>query len=332
MKKFLAALLTGVMLLATGCGTAQKTTTSPSPASSSAAPAAPKVDFPTKAITLVAHTAPGGGGDVFCRQVGKALQTTLGKSVVIDNRPGGSGAVALQYVSEAKPDGYTLLAITDTMIITPLNNKVPKDLSNLKPVSRLVLDANVLYTKADSKWTADSMLDAIKNGNAKVKWADSQAGTPEDIAIQTLITKYGSKINSVIMGDGSKAITSVLSGDTEASVAEVAEILPQLKANQVKVLLSFNSTRIPALPDVPTFVEKGYPDLVIDKFRGFAVPKDTPDEIVKILEDAFKKTIDDADYKKTYTENNQIPSFLGSADFTKFVSQRTETYKKAFGK
>lgn len=334
MKKLFAILLTG-MLLVVGCGTTKPATTPTSSGGSSSgtsAPAATKVDFPTKTVTLVAHTAPGGGADVFARQSGKALQNVLGKTVVIDNRSGGSGAIALQYGAEAKPDGYTVLAITDTMIITPLSNQIPKDLSYFKPVARLVIDPSVLYVKADSKWTLDSLLDAIKNGTANVKWAASQAGTPETMAIDTLIKKYNSKINSVMMGDGSKAITAVLSGDVEASIAEVAEIRPQLDAKQLKVLAVFNSQRIPAMKDVPTMVEKGFPDLVLDKFRGFAVPKDTPDNIVKVLEDSFKKVLDDPDYKKIYDSNMQIPAFQGSVDLQKTLDAKKATYKEAFGK
>jgi putative tricarboxylic transport membrane protein len=335
MKKLFAIVLTGMLLVA-GCGTtkpaAAPSSSGGSGSSSTSAPATPKVDFPTKTVTLVAHTAPGGGADVFARQSGKALQNVLGKTVVIDNRSGGSGAIALQYAAEAKPDGYTVLSITDTMIITPLNNQIPKDLTAFKPVSRLVVDPNVLYVKADSKWTLDSMLEAITKGSANVKWAASQAGTPETMAMETLISKYKAKINSVMMGDGSKAITAVLSGDCEASIAEVAEILPQLQAKQLKVLAVFNSQRIPAMNDIPTMAEKGYPDLVLDKFRGYAVPKDTPDEIVKILEDSFKKVLEDPDYKKTYTNNMQIPAYQGSADLQKTIDAKRATYKTAFGK
>lgn len=321
MKRFFAILLAGTLLLA-GC--ASKPAAAPSPA-------APKTDFPTKTVTLVAHTAPGGGADVFARQSGKAIQNVLGKTVVIDNRSGGSGAIALQHVADAKPDGYTVLAITDTMIITPLKNQVPKDLSYFKPVARMVVDPSVLYVKADSKWTLDSLLEAIIKGDKNVKWAASQAGTPETMAIDTLIKKYNAKINSVMMGDGSKAITAVLSGDCEASIAEVAEIVPQLDAKQLRVLAVFNSQRIPAMNDIPTMVEKGYPDLVLDKFRGYAVPKDTPDDIVKILEDAIKKALEDPDYKKTYTNNMQIPAFQGSADLQKTLDEKKATYTAAFG-
>ena len=331
MKKLFAILVAGMLLVA-GCGTTKPAAAPSSSGGSSSAPATAKVDFPSKTVTLVAHTAPGGGADVFARQSGKALQNVLGKTVVIDNRSGGSGAIALQYAADAKSDGHTVLAITDTMIITPLNNQIPKDLSSFKPVARLVVDPNVLYVKADSKWTLDSMLEAITKGSTNVKWASSQAGTPETMATDILINKYKAKINSVMMGDGSKAITAVLSGDCEASIAEVAEILPQIEAKQLKVLAVFNSQRIPSMNDIPTMSEKGYPDLVLDKFRGYAVPKDTPDDVVKILEDSFKKVLDDPDYKKIYTNNKQIPSFLGAADFQKSIDAKRAIYKTAFGK
>ncbi|MFZ5634284.1 MAG: tripartite tricarboxylate transporter substrate binding protein [Bacillota bacterium] len=315
-------LLSAVLLLAAGCG--QK------PATGTKETGAKKVDYPTKAITAVSHSSPGAGADLFCRQAGKGLQNVLGKPVVTENRSGGSGAIALQYVAEAAPDGYTMLGITDTLVITPLKNNVPKSLHDLKPVARLVLDGNVLYARADSKWTAESMINAITKGGEKVKWGAPQAGSPESVATDTLIKKYGAKINAVAYADGAKALTGVLNGDVDASMAEVAEILPQLEAKKVKVLLSFNSQRVPTLPDVPTFVEKGFPDIVVDKFRGFAVPKNTPDEVVKILEEAFKKAMDDPEYKKAYTANNQIPAYLNAADFQKFLNDTEAKYKAYF--
>jgi tripartite-type tricarboxylate transporter receptor subunit TctC len=285
--------------------------------------------FPTKTVTLVAHTAPGGGGDVFCRPVAKVLQEMWGKPVVVDNRPGGSGAVSLQLVSDSRPDGHTLLALTNTHLITALRSNIPKTVSDLQPVSRLLLEGVLLYVKQESKWTAESFLEALFKGTANVKIGSSQAGTPDSMAIETLAKKYKGKINMVVYPDSNKAIVGVLGGDVDAATSEISEIKPQLDAKKLKVLLTFNSKRIPAFPNVPTFVEKGYPEVVIDKFRGFAVPKNTPPEAVKALEEAFQKVLNNADYKKTLANAEQIPAYQNAADFQKFITD-TDNFYKAF--
>lgn len=286
--------------------------------------------YPEKAITIVAFTAPGGGGDIFARQCGKALQNILGKPVITENRPGGSGAIAMQFAATARPDGYTLLGVTNTLLITPLRQDTPKRMDDFLPVARLVLDPMVLYVRADSKYTTDSFLQEVKSGDGSLKIGCPQAGSSETIAIEALKKQYGGKIHMVPFTDSTKAMTAVLSGDVVASMGELAELNPQLLAKTVKVLFALTSKRIPQYADMPTFVEKGYPNVVTDKFRGIVAPKGTPAEVIKILEEACKKSLDDPEYKKTYTNNLQTPAFLGAADFGKFMKEWENRYKAYF--
>lgn len=292
----------------------------------------PAAKYPEKAITTVAFTGPGGGSDLFNRQSGKALQAILGKPVVTENRVGGSGAVAMQFAAEAKPDGYTLMGVTNTLLITPIRNQTPKSMNDFVPIARMVLDPMVVYVRADSKYDSESFLAAIKSGDGSLKVACPQAGSPETIAIETLVKKHNGKIHMVPYPDSSKAMPAVLGGDVDASMGELAELIPQIQAKTVKVVMALTSVRIPSHPDVPTFVEKGYADVSVDKFRGWAAPKGTPPEVIKILEDACKKALDDPDYKKTYTNNYQIPAYLGSADFGKFLKETEDKYRVYFKK
>jgi len=128
----------------------------------------PVVKYPEKAITALVFTGPGGGSDLFARQSGKALQTILGKPFMIENRVGGSGAIAMQTAATATPDGYTLLGITNTLLITPLRNSTPKSLADFTPIARLVLDPMVVYVRADSKYDTNSFLEAIKTGDRSI--------------------------------------------------------------------------------------------------------------------------------------------------------------------
>ncbi|SFG14680.1 Tripartite-type tricarboxylate transporter, receptor component TctC [Desulfotomaculum arcticum] len=292
--------------------------------------AAKVTDYPNKPITIIVHSSPGAGADLFGRQAGKALQNVLGKPVVVENRTGGSGAVALQYVADSRPDGYTLIGMTDTLITTPLKNSTPKSIHDLVPVARLVLDGDVIYVNSDSNWDSQSVLDAIKGGSAKFKLGSPQVGSPESIAVNTLLNQYKANINAVTYGDGSEALMGVLAGDIDAGIAELAEILPQLEAGKVKVVLAFNSERNPAIPDIPTFVESGYPDVIVDKFRGFSAPKGTPQEVIDVLQQAFQQVMDDPDYKKAYTDNQQIPAYQNSADFQAFLDETEAKYKTFF--
>ena len=287
--------------------------------------------YPEKAITTIAFTGPGGGSDLFNRQSGKALQNILGKPVVTENRVGGSGAVAMQNAADAKPDGYTLMGVTNTLLITPIRNTTPKSMNDFIPIARLVLDPLVVYVRADSKYDSEKFVDAIKNGDGSLKVACSQAGSPETISMETLVKKYNGKIHMVPYPDSSKAMPAVLGGDVDAGMGELAELIPQLEAKTIKIVMALTSKRVPSHPDVPTFVEKGYTDVSVDKFRGWAAPKGTPPEIIKILEDACKKSLEDAEYKQTIAKNYQVPAFLGSEDFGKFLKETEDKYRAYFG-
>lgn len=287
-------------------------------------------NYPSKTITLVSHTSPGGGTDLFLRALAPFIQKRLNTPVVVENRPGGSSAVAMQYVKSMPPDGYTMICSTDSLLITPLKNKLPASTHDFRPVSRLLIEGNVLYVRADSKWTAKSMLEAITKGTKNVNWGTTQAGSPETISTTTLIKKYKCKINPVAYGEGPKALLGVLGGDVEASAAELAEIQAQLQAKQLRVILSFNSERIPQLPDVPTFVESGFPDVFIDKFRGLHIHKDTSDEVVAILDRTVADIMKDPEYLKIAERNVQIPAYLNAKAFAEFMKKTEANYAVFF--
>lgn len=320
-KQVWALLIIGVIVLSVvigGCG-------------QSADNKKPAAKFPEKAITVLVFTGPGGGSDLFARQSGKALQTILGKPIMVENRVGGSGAIAMQTAATAPPDGHTLLGITNTLLITPLRNTTPKSLADFTPVARLALDPMVVYVRADSKYDTNSFLEAIKNGDRSVKIACPQAGSPETMAIETLVKKHNAKgIHMIPYPDTSKVIPAILGGDVDASMSELAELIPQIEAKTVKVIMALTTKRLEKYPDIPTFVEKGFTDVSVDKFRGYAAPKGTPPEVVKILEEACKKALDDPDYKKTMATNYQVPAFLGSEDFAKFLKETEDRYKVFF--
>jgi tripartite-type tricarboxylate transporter receptor subunit TctC len=236
----------------------------------------------------------------------------------------------LQNVAESKADGYTLLGTTNTLLITPIRNNTPKSLFDMAPVARLVLDPMVVYVRADSKYDSNSFLEAIKNGDGSLKIACPQAGSPETMAVETLVKKYNGKIHMIPYPDSSKSLPAVLGGDVDATLGEIAELVPQLEAKTVKIVMALTSKRVPSHPDIPTFQEKGYPDVVVDKFRGYSAPKGTPPEVIKILEEALKKSLDDPEYQKVIAKNYQIPAYLGAEDFGKFLKQTEENYKTYF--
>lgn len=316
-RRALAAVLAMVLVavLAAGCG-GTKTAKEP------------EIKYPEKPISIVAHSVPGSGADLFARQVGKALEGILKQSVVVENKPGGSGAVAVSYVANARPDGYTLLGVTNTMLTTPFVAKTPNTLADLQPIARLVIDPDVIFVRADSPYgTLQELFDALKG--KPQKWGCPQVSSPEYMAAVQLKEKYGLKIDPIPYAGGSESLTSVLNGDVVAGVGEPAEIAGQLKAGQVKVLGTFTPTRLDSFKDVPTVKELGH-DVAFEKFRGLMAPKGTPPEVIKILADALRKVLDDSGFKSYYQGNSMQRGYLDTQGFATAIEEARKGYEAYF--
>lgn len=284
-------------------------------------------NFPNKTVTVVVHTEPGGGADLFARTLAPVLSKKLGASVVVVNKSGGSSTNALNYVVRQKPDGYTLVAMTDTFLVNPLLNKTQFDYTDMTPVSRMLIDPMVVYVRADSKLQSlEEMMTELKTHHMKL--GVPQAGSVESIVITALIQKYHPKIDVATYEDGGQALLGVLSGDIAVAVAEAAEVIAQVEAKKVRILGTFTSERSPALPDVPTFKETGY-DAVIDKFRGISGPSDMPAAVVKTLESALKSVSADDGYQKSLAHNMQIPGYMPSNEFGEFIKSQASFYKQS---
>ncbi|HHY93939.1 MAG TPA: tripartite tricarboxylate transporter substrate binding protein [Firmicutes bacterium] len=314
-RAWAVALVLLVTLLVAGCG-------------GTAGNKEPQVKYPEKTITIVAHSVPGSGADLFARQVAKALEGILKQSVVVENKPGGSGAVAVSYVAKANPDGYTLLGVTNTMLVTPFVAKTPNTLADLEPIGRLVVDPDVIYVRADSPYkTAQDLFAALKE--KPQKWGCPQVSSPEYIAAIELKEKYGLQIDPIPYAGGSEALTSVLNGDVVAGVCEPAEIAGQIKAGDVKVLATFTPTRLESFSDLPTVKELGC-DVSFEKFRGLMAPKGTPPEAIKILADALQKVLDDPGFQSYYKDNSMQKGYLDAAGFAQVIEESRKGYEQYF--
>lgn len=322
----IALLVLGAVTLA-GCGGKQEQAPQAGSGQQGGGEPAKQAEYPTKEITLVVHTAPGGGGDVYGRQLAKYLEPVLGKPVVVENRPGGSGATALSYVAKAAPDGYTLLALTNTLVMTPIKNKTPNTIDDLDLIAQTQADPTVLYVSAKSPYkTAQELLEAAKT--KKMKWGAAQVGSPDYIALNNAVNAIA-KGNIVMIPSESSAesMTQVLGGVIEAASAEPSEIKGQVEAGELRVLASFTAERIPGMDNVPTLKELGYgDDTVFVKFRGIGAPKGIPAEVKEKLEKALQEAINNPEYKQLIESGYSKITFQDSAAFTQTINELKQEY------
>ena len=277
--------------------------------------------YPAQRVTLVTHSSPGGGTDLFLRDLAKYLAPIMKTSFAVENVRGGSGATAVAKVAAAKPDGSMLYGTTPTYIQTTLLSKPPVGWDGLDPVAIVFLDPEVIYTRADSphKTLADAIAYAKANPS-KVRWGASNPASLERLAMERLSRVTGVKVPIVSHEGGADQMIGVLNGTYDIGIGEIQELKAQLDAGKVRLLAVLNDKRLDGLPNLPTAKEQGV-NVVVTKFRGLAAPKGTPDEVAAAWEDGLRKVLELPAYKAEYGKENLIPVLMGRAEARKFTTQ-----------
>ena len=294
----------------------------------SAQPAA----YPQKVVTLVTHSSPGGGSDVFLREMVKHLGKYINATFVVENVSGGSGARAMSKLANSKPDGSIFYATTPTYVFTSLMSKPQHTFRDLQPLAVLFADPEVLYTRADGPY--QSVKDVIENARkSRGRFGVANPASLERQAAERL--KNAAKVNAAIVSHegGGDLMINVLNGTLDAGVGEIQELRAQLAGKKVRLLASFTDKRLADFPDLPTVKEQGF-DVVVHKFRGLAGPKGLSPDVIAIWEKAIPQLLADPEYKKVYGQESLIVDFRGSAAATQLVNtfaSESEAFLKQTG-
>lgn len=291
---------------------------------------APK--YPVSTVILATHSSPGGGSDVFLRELVPTLTKIMGVDLAVKNISGGSGAKAMAALAKAKPDGGMFYATTPTFIYTSLLSKPEATYKDLEPLVNVFFDPEVIYTAADGPMK--TLGDVVAKAKAdRGKWGAANPASLERQVLERMKTATGVRASIVTFEGGGDMMINVLNHTLDIGVGELQEIKPQLDAGKLRVLAVMGDKRLDQLPDVGTAREQGV-DVSVRKFRGLAGPKNTPPDVVAAWESAIKALLADPAYKKTYTENGLQPAFMPHAEYTAFIAQfgqETEAFLKSSG-
>ncbi len=283
--------------------------------------AAAQARYPHSTVTLVTHSSPGGGSDVFLRTLARHLGPKLGTVFVVDNARGGSGARAVAKVAQSPADGSVFYATTPTYIQTTLLSKPDFGHDSLAPVVNVFLDPEVIYARAQSphRSLAEAMSHA-KQSAGRVRWGAANPASLERIALERLSRLTGARAIVVSHEGGGDLMINVLNGTLDIGIGEIQELRAQLDSNQVRLLGVLTERRLSDLPDLPTAREQGV-DLVVTKFRGLAGPKNIPPATLKMLEDGIEAVLADPAYQKEYARENLIPAFMRHEEAARFTAK-----------
>lgn len=284
-------------------------------------------DFPTKPITIVAHTAAGSSTDLFARELAQAATPIFGKPVVVVNRPGGSGATQMALISSAAPDGYTVGVNTSSHVTAMLTNLkgtyTPADFSW---IALNQIDPYILAVHADSPYKSlKDLVEAAKGGQRVKIGGYGAVGASHNIAVQILADKADMPVTWVSYPGSGDAATAVLGKHIDAVSINPGGTLAFVAAGRIKILGVMSDSRVSSLPDVPTYAEAGYDvDTSWKQIRGLYGPKDMPEDIQKKLADGFRKAMETPRFKEYMKRSALEAGDLGPGEYRSFIDDATK--------
>jgi tripartite-type tricarboxylate transporter receptor subunit TctC len=280
-------------------------------------------DYPSKPIVLVVPFAPGGSSDFLSRMIGQKLTEAWKQQVVIENRPGGAGNIAMEAVQRSQPDGYTLiLGHVGTLAVNPaMFAKLPYDpVKGFIPISLIALVPNIIAVNPEVP--AKNFKEFIALAKAKpgtINYGSAGNGSAGHLAMEYL--KQAAQIDLVHVpykGTG-PMLTDLLGGSTQATFTGATPLVPHIKQGKLRALAVGSAKRIASLPDVPTVAESGYPGFETSQWYGIMAPAGTPDAIVAKLSGEINRILKTPDVIERLAAEGSVPAGNTPVEFARFI-------------
>jgi tripartite-type tricarboxylate transporter receptor subunit TctC len=283
--------------------------------------------YPSKVITIVVPTAPGGGNDAMARVVGQRLSDKLGKPVIVDNKPGANGSIAAEHVARAPADGHTLLwGYIATHGINPALQKLRYDpIKDFEPIGLVAESPTVLVvnTKAPFK-TVPELLAAAKAKPGTINYASAGNGTAPHLAGEMFKIATGVDLVHVSYKGSSPGLMDTIGGTTQLMFPSLFTAMPHIQSGKLRPVAIAGKKRSPLLKDVPTLAEVGVKDVDVTQWYGLFAPAKTPKPIVERLNKELNAILAERDViKKIGDQGGDVvtssPAQLGSLVQTEVV-------------
>ena len=287
--------------------------------------------FPTKPVKLVVTYPAGGSSDLMGRIMGQKLNEYWGQPVVIESKPGASGAIGMEYTKNQPADGYTfVIGNMQPASVNPLISKVPYNLDkDFIPVALTTTGPNILVVPASSPYkTLGELLAAAKAEPGKVNFATSGPGSLSHLAAEMMMRQANVKMTHIPYKGGGQAIVDVIAGQVQFIVSDALPVAQHLKSGKVRPLAITSAKRSPLFPDIPTFAEAGLPGLVILNWWGLFLPAGTPQPVVNSIQTALVKVMADPDLKERFAGLGVEAHASTQEEFRNFMAAEKAMYSK----
>ncbi|HVU42228.1 MAG TPA: tripartite tricarboxylate transporter substrate binding protein [Xanthobacteraceae bacterium] len=284
--------------------------------------------YPNRPIRMIVPFPPGGPIDTMARLVGEELSESIGK-VVVENRPGGGSTIATKYVASQQPDGYTLMfGSSGSLAVAPaLYSSLDIDPRKaFVPIATVALLPHVFVVNLDvpAKTIAEFVAYA-KTNPGKINFG-AGLGTPPHLLSTLFKTEAHIDVVYIPYNGSAQSVTDLLGGRTQFTIDGLVTLYPLIKAGKVRPLAIARGERWPALPDVPTLVESGYPDFVLDAWTGVVAPAGTPAPIVDKLNAAINTALKTPAAQASLAKFSAIAKTGTPDDFRNFLADQTQRW------
>ena len=280
-------------------------------------------DWPQRTVRIVCPFTPGGSQDNIARRLGTKLQDYLGQSFVIDNRTGAGGSIAADNVAKSAPDGYSVLlgGIASHAVAPNLYAKLPYNpFTDFETAAWIGTQPNLLCCHPSFPHdTVAKLLAAAKKEPGKYQYGGSGVGTSPTLAMELFKQKTGADLTLISYRGASASAADVLAGHVPLVVANIDSLMGHVSAGKLKPIASTGAQRSPVVPDTPTLVEAGFPDLVVTSWSLWAVPTGTSAKAKEKLSAATERALKDGEVMASMRQGGFEPGAMTVAEANAFV-------------
>jgi tripartite-type tricarboxylate transporter receptor subunit TctC len=294
----------------------------------SAAPA--RAEWPERTITILVPFAAGGPGDIVARLLAADLSKRLNQNVIVENRVGANGSIALATVARATPDGYTLVAMSNVILINPLVGKVSyAPLKDFAPIAYLGASPNAIITGPKSGIDNVEQLIAKARANpGKLTYATAGVGSVSQLAVELLKLRANIEMIHVPYGGAAPSLQATAAGNTDIASIAIGGLVGNIRAGMVKALVQTGAERWPELPDVPTMQEAGIPNAVVETWQMLLAPANTPAPVVQKLTEAVRAIIADPEVQTKMQKAGVKAGYAGPDALHARMAKETPMWKE----
>ncbi|WP_332745400.1 Bug family tripartite tricarboxylate transporter substrate binding protein [Hydrogenophaga sp.] len=287
--------------------------------------------YPERNITIVVPTSAGGANDAMARTIGQAMSVILKQSVIVENKAGGNGAIASEFVARAAPDGYTLmLGYIATHAMNPALQKLRYDpVKDFEPVGMVGYSATLMVANPQVPASNAKELAVFMKANPdKINYASAGSGTAPHFAAEMFRLSTGTSMTHIPYKGSAPAVTDTIAGQTQVMFPSLFTAMPNVKNGKLKALGLAGLKRSPLMPDVPTLKEQGIDNVDVSQWYAFFAPAKTPAPVLDQLNKTLNQVLADPAIVKRLEEHGAEVDAMGLSEMRSFVQAEQVKWKQ----